>query len=346
MRNDADDDFDACYAREATPLADGQFAVVYRATCRATGHATAVKAAGYWDALPPSPAGAPAAPERAGGWVRPPSAVQLLRHERALLHAVGPHPHLVRPLDFFECSVRAALVLELCAGGDLQQLLAARGPLGEGAVGAVAAQLRGALAHVHARGVLHRDVKLENVLVCAPPAAAADDGAAAAVDAAPRVKLCDFGHAMGTAQAEGEGRRLLFYGTAGYAAPEVAYAPPARDPRTRRLAYAAPRWSERADVYSLGVVAYALLTNYMPYRGGDDWAAPLDLLSQPWPRVSLRGRLLLRSLLEPDGARRGTLRTLAQSGEIWGEPGGADRSGAAEARGSAVLAARLCAVSG
>jgi serine/threonine protein kinase len=97
-------------------------------------------------------------------------------------------------------------------------------------------------------------VKLENVLcdtaVCPPS-----------------VKLCDLGHATLLHVIEKDRR---FYGTPGYAAPEVTHG---------------PMWSPAADVWSMGVVMYALLSNTLPFEAEDGWRSPADLSSKAWWKV-------------------------------------------------------------
>ena len=126
--------------------------------------------------------------------------------------------------------------------------------------------------------VLHRDVKLENLLCDTSTRP-------------PRVKLCDFGHAILVRDLS---RDRQFYGTPGYAAPEVTQG---------------PVWSASADVWAMGVVMYALLANSLPFEGDEGWRRPADLSSRVWWRVSLEARLLLQALLEVDANQRGTLDT-------------------------------------
>ena len=119
------------------------------------------------------------------------------------------HPNVIGLRCLLTGPDEVALALELVSGGDAQQLLQRHGALSEPVACAITCQVAHALEHIHACGVLHRDVKLENLLI------ASIDG--------PRVLLCDFGHACdcGAAAAE-EPTAPPFSGTTGYAAPEAA----------------------------------------------------------------------------------------------------------------------------
>ena len=129
---------------------------------------------------------------------------EIIRHEHALLEQVGPHPNLVSHHGFFEGSSRCAVLLGLVQGGDCQQLLQRHGALPEESVQGMVTQLHCALSHLHSLRVLHRDIKLENILCdmrARPPA----------------VKLCDLGHASTFDSLHSE---RVFFGTPGYAARE------------------------------------------------------------------------------------------------------------------------------
>jgi hypothetical protein len=125
-----------------------------------------------------------------------------------------------------------ALVVEYVPGRNLREEQHAR-PLGVGAALGLVEQLAEGLAAVHACGLLHRDLKPDNVLV-------GDDG---------RPRLVDFGLAVPVASAE----RAGISGTLPYMAPEQARGEAERiDPRT--------------DVYGLGAVLYELLTGRPPHQ--------------------------------------------------------------------------------
>ncbi|MFO8150346.1 MAG: serine/threonine-protein kinase [Trueperaceae bacterium] len=141
------------------------------------------------------------------------------------------HPNVVRAYSGRTTGDEAFLALEYCPGGTLDQLLLERGRLPlEKAIGLVLDVANG-LAHTHDAKVLHRDVKPANVFV----------------DGEGRAKLGDFG--TGTFKGDDAEERV---GTAFYMAPEVFEGRPT---------------SLRSDVYSLGVLAYEVLSGERPFVG-------------------------------------------------------------------------------
>jgi len=127
------------------------------------------------------------------------------------------------------------LVMELVDGGTLRELLAERGPMPPHAVAAVLRPVLGGLAAAHRAGLVHRDVKPENVLI-------SDEG---------DVKIVDFGLVRAVAEA-GITSTSVILGTAAYLSPEQV-----RDGNA----------SPRSDVYAAGIVAYELLTGQTPFSG-------------------------------------------------------------------------------
>lgn len=127
------------------------------------------------------------------------------------------------------------LVMELIEGGTLRELLAERGPMPPHAVAAVLRPVLGGLAAAHRAGLVHRDVKPENVLI-------SDDG---------DVKIADFGLVRAVAAA-GITSTSVILGTAAYLSPEQV-----------RDGNAGPR----SDVYSTGILTYELLTGRAPFTG-------------------------------------------------------------------------------
>jgi serine/threonine protein kinase, bacterial len=127
------------------------------------------------------------------------------------------------------------LVMELIEGGTLRELLRERGPMPPHAVAAVLRPVLGGLAVAHRAGLVHRDIKPENVLI-------SDDG---------DVKIADFGLVRAVAEAKITSTSVIL-GTAAYLSPEQVSTGDA---------------GPRSDVYSVGIVAYELLTGATPFTG-------------------------------------------------------------------------------
>ncbi|WP_232064885.1 protein kinase domain-containing protein [Mycobacterium cookii] len=146
------------------------------------------------------------------------------------------------------------LVMELVEGGTLRELLAERGPMPPHAVAAVLGPVLGGLAAAHRAGLVHRDVKPENVLI-------SDEG---------EVKIVDFGLVRAFAEA-GITSTSVILGTAAYLSPEQV-----RDGNA----------SPRSDVYSTGIVAYELLTGQTPFSGDTALSIAYQRLETDVPRPS------------------------------------------------------------
>jgi len=127
------------------------------------------------------------------------------------------------------------LVMELIEGGTLRELLRERGPMPPHAVAAVLRPVLGGLAVAHSAGLVHRDIKPENVLI-------SDDG---------DVKIADFGLVRAVAEAKITSTSVIL-GTVGYLSPEQVSTGDA---------------GPRSDVYSVGILAYELLTGVTPFTG-------------------------------------------------------------------------------
>jgi tetratricopeptide (TPR) repeat protein len=179
-----------------------------------------------------------------------PQELERLRREAQAMARLD-HPNIVAVYDISEEEDgRPFFVCQYISGGDLRgELRAAGGPLPmERALG-IAEDLCRALAHAHAHGIVHRDVKPANVLLTSDGAAKLGDfGLAAAVD---RSRLTLAG---------------TFVGTAAYIAPEQALGQPA---------------DARSDLYSLGCVLYELLTGRPPFLGDDALAVISQHINTP-----------------------------------------------------------------
>ncbi len=172
-----------------------------------------------------------------------PAAVARFLRERNALRALR-HPHLVPVHDLVVEGDTLAIVMDLVTGENLR-VAASRGAFDRDRAVTVLAQVAGALAEVHAAGIVHRDVKPENVLVTWR-------------GGEPWSRLTDFGVAQ---VADGQTLTQHGYtvGTPAYLAPELALG---------RTATAA------VDVYALGVLGYELLAGRRPF----DAEHPLGLL--------------------------------------------------------------------
>jgi eukaryotic-like serine/threonine-protein kinase len=164
--------------------------------------------------------------------------------EGRLLASVD-HPNLVDVLDLglLDPDGRPYLVLELCDGRDLRAELARVGVLSVPAALGIAAEVLAGLGALHRAGIVHRDIKLENLALCA-------DG---------RVKILDLGAAEPVDRSASSSRRGPALGTPRTMAPEQSEGKPI---------------DGRADLYALGLVLYELVAG----RGPFDDVAGLDAL--------------------------------------------------------------------
>jgi serine/threonine-protein kinase len=145
------------------------------------------------------------------------------------------HPNVVGVIDRGEDGGREFIVYEYVEGDSLQQLVARDGPFPPERAASVGLEVARALAHAHEQGLVHRDVKPQNVLV-------GEDG---------RARVTDFGIARALEGPERTESGAIL-GTGSYVAPEQAQG---------------ERVGPTADVYSLGIVLYELLAGEPPFRG-------------------------------------------------------------------------------
>jgi serine/threonine protein kinase len=164
----------------------------------------------------------------------PAFAERFAREARALARL--NHPQVVSVHDFGEAGGHYFLIMEFVDGGSLRQFLAA-GPLPPEQALAIVGQVCDALQYAHEQGVVHRDIKPENILL----------------DRRGQVKIADFGLAKLLRRSRSEFTLTVagqVMGTLDYMAPEQRTGPQTVD--------------HRADIYSLGVVFYEILTGELP----------------------------------------------------------------------------------
>ena len=193
-------------------------------------------------------------------------------------HRQFVHPHIARLYEVIVTESLVWLVLEYCQGDELYNYLLKHGKLPVDKVQRIFTQLAGAVSYVHMQSCVHRDLKLENILL----------------DKHENVKLVDFGF---TREYEGKANYLqTFCGTICYSAPEML----------KGEKYA----GEKVDVWSLGVILYALLCGELPFDDDDDDVTRRNILtSDPkYPdHVPEDALALIKSLLSKRPLLRPTL---------------------------------------
>jgi len=179
------------------------------------------------------------------------------------------HPSVVATFDTGVDGAVTYIVMELVDGQTLRQTLNETGPMAAARVVHIGAQVADALHYAHKAGVVHRDVKPANILLCS-------DG---------RVKVADFGIAKAVEESEpdrpdpaealtGTGSIV---GTAQYLSPEQVEGRPV---------------DGRTDVYALGVVLYEMLCGRPPFTGDTEMAVALQhLTTAPLAPRQVQGRI-------------------------------------------------------
>lgn len=254
--------FEADYELEAQPrvLGLGITGEVRQARCRATGRAVAVKRF-----------------EKAKL-----SHFQLENMQREMdIHLDVDHPHCVRLDMAYESESEVVLVMELLSGGELFDRLLKSGRLPEKEVARAVQQCLLAVSYLHGRGVVHRDVKPENLMY------SSEDGSDI-------LKVIDFGYAV---RWDGKQQLTKKCGTEQYAAPEVF----------------SGSYCGKVDVWSVGVIAYVLLTGSFLYRGSAQELRRQVVAGTPnfapaFHRLPEGCRDFVRSLLTKPASKRPTAR--------------------------------------
>ncbi len=144
------------------------------------------------------------------------------------------------------------MAMEHVPGGTLKEHIAKRGSLDPSEAAGIASQVADALALAHGRGIVHRDIKPQNVLLTTSGEA----------------KVADFGIARAISARTMTGTNQIL-GTAAYMSPEQV---------------GGERVGPQSDLYSLGVVLYEMLSSTLPHEGNDPIATAMKHLNQPAPQ--------------------------------------------------------------
>uniref|UniRef100_A0A3P9JX65 non-specific serine/threonine protein kinase n=1 Tax=Oryzias latipes TaxID=8090 RepID=A0A3P9JX65_ORYLA len=200
------------------------------------------------------------------------------------IHQMIQHPHIVVLLETLETENSYYMAMELCAGGDLMDRICDKKRLEEKEVRRYTRQILSAVEHLHKYGIVHRDLKIENLLL----------------DEHNNIKIVDFG-LSNTLRTDSVPLELLSTqcGSPAYAAPEL-------------LAHR--KYGPKVDVWSIGVSMFAMLTGTLPFTvepfnikhlhqkmvNGEIGSFPAD--------ISKGAVSFVMSLLEPDPEKRPSVR--------------------------------------
>jgi len=173
--------------------------------------------------------------------------------------------------------------MEYLKGGSLVDRLRQQDRFEEREAAFIMKQVFKALAYCHSKGIVHRDMKLENVIFTE--------------DESMKVKIIDFGSACKLEDAKTEGGNRIV--TAYYVSPEVIQKSVILD---------------KNDVWSCGVMLFILLCGYPPFRGKTEQEildkivkGQYNLEDQAWKNISSRAKMLIKNLLEINPDKRYTI---------------------------------------
>jgi len=200
-------------------------------------------------------------------------------HREAKAAASIGDPHIVDITDYgFNKSGDAFIVMELLEGRNLRETVAGEGALPPGRAVAIARQILRGLQSAHDKGIIHRDLKAENVFLCQR-------------DGKDFVKLLDFGISKITkpleddADAPGLTTTGQVLGTPQYLAPEQAHGIEHVD--------------HRADIYAMGVILYEMLAGELPFTGKSVFEVVMKHVQEaPQPLRDRRPDLAIPQALE------------------------------------------------
>jgi eukaryotic-like serine/threonine-protein kinase len=242
------------------PVGEGGMATVYRAHDSLLGRDVAIKV------LHPE-------------YERDAPFVQRFVQEAQFAASLGSHPNIVAIFDVGEDNGVHFMVMELVEGRDLKDLIRERAPFTVPEAFSIGRQVASALDFAHRRGLIHRDVKPQNIMVT-------PDGVA---------KVTDFGIAYG-ASATQLTRTGMVIGTVHYFSPEQA-----------RGTTVTPA----SDIYSLGVILYEMLTAHLPFDAENAIGIAMQHIHSeppsPWefnPELPARAVAVVMRALEKEPERR------------------------------------------
>lgn len=202
---------------------------------------------------------------------------RVLRNEVHIFLSMD-HPHVCRLVDVYESKSEIHLVMECLEGGELFDRIQKRSCFREIDAKHTVWQMLLAVNYLHSMNIVHRDIKCENFMYESK--------------ASDHLKLIDFGFSR--VHKTTDKRMMLSCGTINYAAPEVLNR----------------SYTEKCDLWSIGVVSFILLMGYMPFKGTDEQVTQhiregrYDIEERPWSRLSDDAKKFVQGLLQVDVEQR------------------------------------------
>jgi len=191
------------------------------------------------------------------------------------------HLNLVKIYEFYATKDDYYIVTDYCKGGELFDKIQESAPFDEKQAAYIIYQLLSAVHFCHASNIIHRDLKPENILIDTVKEGGFLD-----------IKVIDFGTAKMFDKNKSEKRRI---GSSYYMAPEVLR----------------KNYTEKCDIWSVGVILYILLTKYPPFNGKNDEEiyenikiGEYDIVSPPFDKISKQAKNLISKLLEKNPDER------------------------------------------
>ena len=216
--------------------------------------------------------------------------IEKFQNEIKILSMVD-HPNIVRLFEVIEDDKYFNLFQELCTGGEL--LSKVQKPLKEKEIAKIFKQIMSAIAYCHEKGIVHRDMKLENILFSTE----SEDSP---------IKIIDFGLSVLLGKKDvkenevtdlkkyGFKRMTTKVGTIYYMSPEVIKG----------------NYDEKCDIWACGVILYTLLAGYPPFNGQTDKdiynmisKMSFDFEQPVWKGVSKYAKELIKKMLSPAKSR-------------------------------------------